>query len=62
MIDDMEANLQPAARLGMRTLWLRHEAEWLRHKPKAPQHYPHCHYSTDDLIPFLENFIARYPQ
>lgn len=55
MVDDMERNLEPAARLGMKTLWLRHEADWLRHKPKAPEHYPHCHYATEDLIPFLEN-------
>jgi putative hydrolase of the HAD superfamily len=58
MIDDMEANLKPAAGLGMRTLWIRHEAEWLRHKPKSHEHYPHCHYTTDDLIPFFEKLNA----
>ncbi|HVY12425.1 MAG TPA: pyrimidine 5'-nucleotidase [Alphaproteobacteria bacterium] len=55
MVEDMEANLRPAAALGMRTLWRRHDAAWLRHKPKEAHFYPHCHYITDDLIPFLEN-------
>lgn len=54
MFEDMQVNLKPAADMGMRTVWLRHEAEWLRVKPEAPQHYPHCHYVADDLIPFLE--------
>src|SRR6185436_12787386 len=41
MVDDMERNLEPAARLGMKTLWLRHEADWQRHKPGTAEQYPH---------------------
>jgi putative hydrolase of the HAD superfamily len=54
MVDDMERNLEPAARLGMKTLWLKHAADWLRHKPSEKHHYPHCHYVTEDLVSFME--------
>jgi putative hydrolase of the HAD superfamily len=59
MFDDMEKNLETAARLGMRTVWFRHEAEWQRHKPKDAHHYPHCHYVTDDLISFVEKLGTK---
>jgi putative hydrolase of the HAD superfamily len=59
MIDDMERNLEPAAKLGMRTVWFRHDADWQRHKPKEAHHYPHCHYVTDDLISFMEKLGTR---
>jgi putative hydrolase of the HAD superfamily len=59
MIDDMEKNLETAAKLGMRTVWFRHEADWQRHKPMEAHHYPHCHYVTDDLISFMENIGTK---
>ncbi len=59
MVDDMERNLETAARLGMKTLWLRHEAAWQKTTPLPAHHYPHCHYATNDLIPFLENLTKR---
>jgi putative hydrolase of the HAD superfamily len=57
MFDDMQVNLKTAAELGMKTVWLRHAADWLRVKPDTAQHYPHCHYVADDLIPFLEQLL-----
>jgi putative hydrolase of the HAD superfamily len=59
MIDDMEANLKTAAAIGMTTVWMRHEADWLRHPPGPAADYPHCHYTTDDLIPFFRDLNGR---
>lgn len=59
MVDDMQANLKPAAELGITTIWLRHAAEWLRHKPDEPHHYPHCHIAIGDLVPFLEKLGSK---
>lgn len=59
MFEDMQVNLVAAAQLGMRTVWLRHEAEWLRSPPGPSENYPHCHYVADDLIPFLKTITEQ---
>jgi putative hydrolase of the HAD superfamily len=55
MIDDMEANLRIPHNLGMRTIWIRHEAKWLRSKPERSEHYPHCHKAYKDVSDALRN-------
>jgi putative hydrolase of the HAD superfamily len=44
-VDDVSANLAPAARLGMTTVWVRTGAEWA--KDVAPGQ--HIHHTVDDL-------------
>ncbi len=49
MFEDSHKNLAPAAALGMKTVWVRHEG--------MPSHegedLSHCHYVTDDLLAWL---------
>jgi putative hydrolase of the HAD superfamily len=59
MFDDMEANLKPAAEMGMTTVWHRHSAPWLRIKPDMDLPRPHCHYIADDLSDFLHTLIKE---
>jgi putative hydrolase of the HAD superfamily len=49
MIEDMAANLQPAAALGMRTVWLSTDSEWARRGADGA----HVHHTADDLKDFL---------
>ncbi|HEV2675803.1 MAG TPA: pyrimidine 5'-nucleotidase [Aliidongia sp.] len=49
MVEDMARNLEPAAALGMLTLWVRAPLDW--QKEGAEQ--PYVHYQTDDLTQWL---------
>lgn len=49
MVEDMARNLEPAAALGMLTLWVRSPLDWA--KEGADQ--PYVHYQTDDLTHWL---------
>jgi putative hydrolase of the HAD superfamily len=49
MIEDMAVNLQPAADLGMRTVWLSSEIEWASRGSDGD----HIHHTADDLKDFL---------
>ena len=49
MIEDMARNLQPAAALGMRTVWLDSDLDWATSGADAD----YVHYRADDLKGFL---------
>jgi putative hydrolase of the HAD superfamily len=49
MVEDMACNLEPAAALGMLTLWVRSPLDW----QKAGAEQPYVQYQTDDLIQWL---------
>jgi putative hydrolase of the HAD superfamily len=49
-VDDVAANLAPAARLGMTTVWVRTDAEWA----KGIGAEPHIHHAVDDVLAWLE--------
>jgi putative hydrolase of the HAD superfamily len=49
MLDDIPHNLEPAARIGMTTVWVRTDAAWAR--DVAPG--PHIHHATDALAAWL---------
>ena len=49
MIEDMACNLEPAAKLGMRTIWLMAEHSWA--KKGATE--PYVHFIAKDLKQFL---------
>jgi putative hydrolase of the HAD superfamily len=51
MIDDMPRNLEPAAALGMTTVWVRTDVEWAQ----PPAETPFIHHVTDDLPAWLES-------
>jgi putative hydrolase of the HAD superfamily len=50
MVEDMARNLEPAAALGMLTLWVRSPLDW----QKEGSSEPYVHYQTDDLTTWLE--------
>ena len=54
MIEDMARNLQPAAALGMRTVWLDSDIEWATHGADSD----YVHYRADDLKGFLAAVAA----
>jgi len=54
MIDDIARNLEPAASLGMTTVWMKTDAEWAQ--GVAPE--AHIHHVTGDLLGWLERVIA----
>ena len=54
MIDDIARNLEPAASLGMTTVWMKTDAEWAQ--GVAPE--AHIHHVTGDLLGWLEQVIA----
>ena len=54
MIEDMARNLQPAAALGMRTVWLNSDMEWAARGADSD----YVHYRADDLKGFLEAVAA----
>jgi len=60
MIDDIARNLEPAAELGMRTVWMKTGAEWARNtKAQA-----HIHHLTGDLKSWVDDITkdpASYP-
>ncbi|MEK9706537.1 MAG: HAD hydrolase-like protein, partial [Alphaproteobacteria bacterium] len=55
MLEDMSANLAPAAAMGMTTVWVRHDTDnapdWAA--PEAGCDY--VHHETDDVIAWLES-------
>jgi putative hydrolase of the HAD superfamily len=51
MIEDMAANLKPAAALGMRTVWLASDIEWANHGSDEA----YVHFKADDLKGFLRS-------
>jgi len=55
MVEDMARNLEPAAALGMLTLWVRSPLDWA--KEGADQ--PYVQYQTDDLTQWLETHGVR---
>ena len=54
MIEDMARNLQPAAALGMRTVWLDSDIEWANRGANSD----YVHYRADDLKGFLAAVVA----
>ncbi len=55
MIEDMAQNLQPAAALGMRTVWLDSDIEWAAHGANSA----YVHYRADDLKRFLAAVVSE---
>jgi putative hydrolase of the HAD superfamily len=55
MFDDMVVNLKPAAQLGMRTIWIRTPESSAR---AQGQDLSHIHHQTDDLLEWLERWLA----
>ncbi len=53
MIEDMAANLRPAAALGMRTVWLASDIEWAGYGSDET----FVHYKADDLKGFLRSLV-----
>ena len=49
MVEDMARNLEPAAALGMLTLWVRSPIDWAKEGAEEP----YVHYQTDDLTRWL---------
>lgn len=49
MFEDSHKNLGPAAALGMKTVWVRHEGM----PASEGEDLTHCHYVTDDLLTWL---------
>ena len=54
MVDDIAKNLEPAASLGMTTIWMRTDTEWTQNNP--PQ--KNVHFVTDDIAQWTHR-IAR---
>ncbi len=54
MLDDIPHNLEPAAALGMTTVWRRTDADWAR--GVEPGRY--VHHATDDLTAWLNGAIS----
>ncbi len=56
MVDDIAKNLEPAAQLGMSTVWMKTNAEWARDIPQA-EYIDHV---TDDLVAWIEGLLGSY--
>jgi putative hydrolase of the HAD superfamily len=54
MLDDIAANLKPAAELGMRTVWIRTPESMQR---VAGQALDHVHHQADDLLEWLQEWL-----
>ena len=57
LIDDLPRNLEPAAALGMTTVWMRTAVPWGQEGGDAP----YVHHATDDLVEWLEAARPRRP-
>ncbi|MHA1107888.1 MAG: pyrimidine 5'-nucleotidase [Alphaproteobacteria bacterium] len=55
MVDDIARNLEPAAEIGMTTVWMRTQAEWARGVDGGD----HIDYVTSDLLTWLEGISAE---
>lgn len=51
MVEDIARNLEPAAMLGMTTVWVPNEREWSRTGDVTPEY---VHHVVDDLVLWLE--------
>jgi putative hydrolase of the HAD superfamily len=54
LFDDIPKNLEPAAALGMTTVWIRTESEYA----KVGEPGAHIHYVTDDITGWLTELMA----
>lgn len=54
MLDDMSVNLQPAAALGITTVWVRTHYNWSGDEAEDPEHVPHV---TEDVTAWLEGIV-----
>jgi putative hydrolase of the HAD superfamily len=54
MLDDMSANLAPAAAMGMTTVWVRTHYGWSGDEAEDPDH---VHHITDDVTAWLEGVV-----
>ena len=52
--DDIPRNLEPAASLGMTTVWLRTDTEYAEQGAQGG----HIHHVADDLVDWLEGVLA----
>ncbi len=52
MVDDIPHNLEPAAEMGMTTVWVRTGAAWDEDEAAGP----HIHYQTHDIAGWLADF------
>ena len=55
MLDDIAVNLRPASQLGMRTVWIRTPESVQRAQPETLQW---IHHETDDLVDWLQEWLA----
>ncbi len=55
MLDDMAANLAPAAAMGMTTVWVRTHYDWSGDEGDDPAH---IHHATEDLTGWLERVVG----
>ena len=53
-VDDMPRNLEPAAAIGMTTVWLRTNTEYAQQGEVGD----HIHHITDNLLDWLQNVLA----
>jgi putative hydrolase of the HAD superfamily len=54
MLDDMSVNLEPAAAMGMTTVWVRTHYSWSGDEAEDPDH---VHHKTDDVTGWLEGVV-----
>lgn len=54
MVEDMARNLEPAAALGMTTVWIRNDSEW----GSAGATGSHVHHVADDLAAWLDDVVG----
>jgi putative hydrolase of the HAD superfamily len=55
MLDDMSVNLEPAAAMGMTTVWVRTHYDW---SGDDDDEHSHVHHATDDLAGWLTGVIG----
>jgi putative hydrolase of the HAD superfamily len=53
MVEDIARNLEPAAALGMKCLWIKTDTKW----GKDGAGEPYVHYETDDLVAWLQGAV-----
>jgi putative hydrolase of the HAD superfamily len=56
MFEDMARNLEPAANIGMTTVWVRTNTLWGQESSKGE----HVHHATDNLTAWLNNIVSSY--
>ncbi len=58
MLDDMAHNLKPAHELGMATVWV-HTPESLARHQQSGSDKTHIHHETDDVVEWLQDYLAK---